>query len=81
MTLDAAWAEATALLPEGWTLQLGDWHAEPDRPDGMPPFEAIAEPYSFREQQRQGSVVARGDTPVAALQRMTASLREVRVAA
>ncbi len=72
--LDAAWAAAEKMLPEGWTLEVGTWQAEPNRPEGLAKYEATAEPYGFEEQERQGRVIGRGETAAAAVRQVVEGL-------
>jgi hypothetical protein len=80
LSLDAAWAEAEAALPEGWVL-LGVNHAVPEPSLPLvfvePPFHASAREQWDRARPRvtAKSVVAGGDTPAAALRALTAKLR------
>ncbi|MDP2622294.1 MAG: hypothetical protein Q8Q29_00650 [Actinomycetota bacterium] len=75
MTLDEAWAEAEAALPEGWridTLRIGrnyphepevEWVVWAEKPDYFAP--------------RDGrTAFGSGPTPTAALQALAAALRE-----
>lgn len=73
--LDVAWAEAEARLPKGWTLEVGDWRAEPNRPEGVAPFEAIAEPYVKRRDGSDPMVIGRShDSPADALHELAMGL-------
>jgi hypothetical protein len=65
-SLDAAWAEAEAALPEGWALQVAK-----DRADGQ--AEAMAGPIEFSWPPHVVRVF--GPTPAAALRALAAKLR------
>jgi hypothetical protein len=64
MTLDAAWAEAEAALPEGWRLSLAtnppEYGATAWSPDPSEPY----------------AVGRDGDTPAAALRALALALRD-----
>lgn len=88
-SLDAAWAEAEAALPEGWVL-LGVNHAVPWGPylprlQGGEVFHEPAYHASAREDWSQQKLhvaaktaVVGGATPAAALRALAARLREAR---
>lgn len=71
--LDAAWKAAEAALPEGWTLEVGLWRAEPNRPIGMLDYEATASPYVH--DPLESGVIGRGDSPAAAVLQVADALR------
>jgi hypothetical protein len=74
--LDVAWEAAETVLPEGWTLELGDWRAEPNRPEGIAPFEAVAQPYVRQHDGNDRMVIGRGTSAVAALDDLTSALTD-----
>lgn len=76
VTLDEAWAEAEAALPEGWTLEVGLWSAEPNRRATMLPYEATAAPYVH--DPWESGCIGRGDTASAAVRELTAALVSLR---
>jgi hypothetical protein len=67
-----AWEAAEAALPEGWLLEVGLWSAETNRPVGMPPYEATAEPYIY--DPHEPGCIGRGETIAAAVEQLTAAL-------
>jgi hypothetical protein len=76
-TLDEAWAAVEAALPEGWMFEVGNWQAEPNRPEGLALYEATAEPYEHHRREAEGMRIGRGDTPAEALMTLAAALRSI----
>ena len=89
-TLDAAWAEAEAALPNGyehrdhplwrfgsWRMRVvGPWNIE--HSGHRPTWQAIAEPYNATGNGLDSEVEALGATPAAALIALAEKLREAR---
>lgn len=65
--LGAAWRRAEAALPEDWTLEIGLWRAEPNRPAGMLDYEAEAKAYNWHRADAGEHRIARGATATEAL--------------
>jgi hypothetical protein len=76
-SLDAAWAEVLALLPEGWRFMgvgQGQAHLAPWWASAI---DAIAYARLNLATEDEGTLVTgKGDTPVAALRALAAKLRE-----
>ena len=72
-SLDAAWAEAEAALPEGWlVMNLNRWWEETSSPaNGW--WGAVASKAGNGQ-----ALVGSGPTPAAALRALAAKLREVK---
>ncbi len=76
-TLDAAWAEAEAALPEGWQFELGRLNFDGE-------WEAFAKSRAFWEDdlrvpnREQQIAAGEGPTPAAALRALAEKLRAVR---
>lgn len=70
-SLDAAWAEAEAALPEGWALTLTPDTTEPDT------YVAEGRPRDPFDSTRTGDLAwGAGPTPAAALRALAAQLRQ-----
>lgn len=83
MTLDEAWAEAEAALPEGWRLQLhyigpeGPFSPGPGHEFGSPRYAAICDSQFYAGPDRWRGITGEkfAETPVEALQALTVLLR------
>jgi hypothetical protein len=73
VSLDAAWAEAEAALPEGWRIE-GLWHSWPPNPVLDPEWGTTVS--NAQTGEMTISVHADGPTPAAALRALAAKLRE-----
>jgi integrase len=71
-SLDAAWAEAEAALPEGWGLRLTKAERHATLPGEGRVFAHAKPPYGSRRPRIRGE----GPTPAAALRALAAKLRE-----
>lgn len=75
--LDVAWAAVEVALPEGWIFEVGNWQAEPNRPEGLALYEATAEPYEHHRRESGGMRIGRGNTPAEALLQLAGALHLV----